>query len=306
MNAFQNFEPPLESTSESSSCDSAAVLIDWENVNRITCELFGNILSEIRHEVSISLMRAYADWGQHQAGKSLLAEHGCELVQMPGNAFKKNSADIKLAVDAVEILYVCPQIRTLVLLSGDRDFLPLVQLAKRLDRKVWCFGPKDSTSEILKRVCNRWSQIPSTPESPSIRAVEEYLPAVTPELKMSVALAFQLAWKRIAAFKNISGQPPVSMPLFFSCLRKIDTSFQTAKFCGRTKRTHALSAKRLADAGSIKIDNLVETNPSILPTMETLDLIECQSQTDDDLFPLRFRFNAIHHAKVARQSSLDN
>ena len=286
VKALQNLK--TIGSSSSNNADSAAILIDWENVNRITSKSLKDILSEIRHEASISIMRAYADWSLHQNGKLILADQGCELVQMPGNTFKKNSADLKLAVDAVEILYTCPQIRTLVLLSGDRDFLPLVHLAKRLGRKVWCFGPNGSTSELLKRVCDRWSLIPNMPQPPRNCVAGSDLPAVTPELKMSVALAFQRAWEINATTFKVFGQVPIGISRFFSCLRAVDQSFEPSEFCGKPKRVHALSAKRLADAGSIKIDDKNQTSLYISPTKETLELIEGLSLSKLKPLPIGF------------------
>lgn len=271
--------------------EHAAVFIDWENVTGLNDETFAEILQTIKRSFNPTIMRGYANWCNNPRGRAVLARQNVELIQMPGLKAHKNSADIKLAVDSVELLFTAPHIRVLVLLTGDRDFIPLVQLAKRLGKEVWCFGREDSTSEQLKKACDRWNAFPET-EVPAKKEASSIfvppvngikLPKINSDFKVSVAKAFQQAWQLTnkTGAQTSQSQTPVPLTRFIDCLRSGDRNFDPRVFCGRNKRTYARSAQRLVAAGLITIDTSNPTIHMVSATEETLKLMSEPSTAEN-------------------------
>jgi hypothetical protein len=87
-----------------------------------------------------------------------LVEHNCELIDIPQRtgAVRKNAADIKLAVDAMELAYERGFVSTFVICSGDSDFTPLVAALRALNRRVIGIGFKGSTSSLLPPACDEF------------------------------------------------------------------------------------------------------------------------------------------------------
>jgi hypothetical protein len=102
--------------------------------------------------------RAYADWTLFAGDRRTLVEHNCELIDIPQRtgAVRKNAADIKLAVDAMELAYERAFVSTFVIASGDSDFTPLVAALRALNRRVIGIGVKGSTSNLLPPACDEF------------------------------------------------------------------------------------------------------------------------------------------------------
>ena len=106
---------------------------------------------------NIIVRKAYADWSKFQPYKRPLHEAGVELLDMPGSRLTgKNSADIKMVVDALELSYTKPHINTFALITGDSDFTPLVAKLRENNRHTIGIGVKDSTSRILIDTCDEF------------------------------------------------------------------------------------------------------------------------------------------------------
>jgi uncharacterized protein (TIGR00288 family) len=110
-----------------------AVYVDLENVAigvrdaRFKALDIGIVLKRLVDKGNIVVRRAYADWSRYADYKRPLHEAGVELTDMPGSKITgKNSADIKMVVDALELSYTKPHIDVFALVSGDSDFSPLV------------------------------------------------------------------------------------------------------------------------------------------------------------------------------------
>ena len=139
------------------SQSSIAVLIDFENLALGTGRRKRNghqepgplpdvklILERLVDKGRITAKRAYCDWQRFETAVTPLHELGIELIEIPDRAFTgKNSADIRLAVDAMEICLTKDHIDTFAILSGDSDFSPLVSM-------------KDATSSLLTEVCDEF------------------------------------------------------------------------------------------------------------------------------------------------------
>ena len=101
--------------------------------------------------------RAYADWSQFSEDRRMLARHQVQMIEIPQRlGVRKNAADIKLAVDALELSFERDYIGTYVLCTGDSDFTPLVDKLRELNRRVIGIGLEDSTSSLLPPACDEF------------------------------------------------------------------------------------------------------------------------------------------------------
>lgn len=156
--------------SESESQSSMAVLIDYENLALGTGKRRRNghqepgprpdvkkILERLVDKGRIVSKRAYCDWQRFDDAITPLHELGIELIKIPDRAYTgKNSADIRLSVDAVEMCFTKEHIDTFAILSGDSDFSPLVAKLKEFGKFVVGVGMKDSTSPLLAENCDEF------------------------------------------------------------------------------------------------------------------------------------------------------
>lgn len=147
-----------------------AVLIDYENLALGTGKRKRNghqeqgplpdmkrILERLLEGGRVVSKRAYCDWQRFEDGVTPLHELGVELIEIPDRAFTgKNSADIRLAVDAVEMCLTKDHIDTFVICSGDSDFSPLVAKLKEYGKSVIGVGMKESTSSLLVDNCDQY------------------------------------------------------------------------------------------------------------------------------------------------------
>ena len=149
---------------------SMAVLIDYENLALGTGRRKRNghqeagplpdvkrILERLVDKGRITAKRAYCDWQRFAGAITPLHELGIELIEIPDRAYTgKNSADIRLAVDAMEICLTKDHIDTFAILSGDSDFSPLVSKLKEFGKTVVGVGMKEATSSLLTEVCDEF------------------------------------------------------------------------------------------------------------------------------------------------------
>jgi len=139
-----------------------------------TKEMFdmGRVLERLVEKGKVVAKRAYADWGRFQEYVTPLHELGIELIEIPERGVTgKNSADIRLCVDAMELSYTREHIDTFVVVSGDSDFTPLVSKLKEHGRTVIGLGMKDSTSELLAANCDEfiyYEDLGAGPKAPVI------------------------------------------------------------------------------------------------------------------------------------------
>jgi hypothetical protein len=102
--------------------------------------------------------RAYADWSYFDDDRRLLARAQVELIEIPQRVggSRKNAADIKMAVDAIELAYERPFITTFAIGTGDSDFTPLVHKLREMDKRVIGIGVQSSTSALLPPACDEF------------------------------------------------------------------------------------------------------------------------------------------------------
>jgi uncharacterized protein (TIGR00288 family) len=135
-----------------------ALFLDFENLAigarehlRGAAFDFSPIAEAVADRGRIVVKRAYADWTMFDDGRRLLARQNVELIEIPQKlgAVRKNAADIKLAVDAIELAFERDYITTFVLCTGDSDFTPLVAKLRELNKRVIGIGVAGSTSALL-------------------------------------------------------------------------------------------------------------------------------------------------------------
>ena len=151
-----------------------ALFIDHENLSIGAREIgrgfdVGPIMDALAERGRVVARRAYADWTLFADDRRTLAQHNCELIDIPQRTgtVRKNAADIKLAVDAMELAYERGFVSTFVIASGDSDFTPLVAALRALNRRVIGIGVKGSTSGLLPPACDEflfYDRLPGVPE----------------------------------------------------------------------------------------------------------------------------------------------
>jgi uncharacterized protein (TIGR00288 family) len=141
---------------------SLAVFIDFENMglgfnNRRDRFEISKVLERLVEKGKIVAKKAYADWSRFGMYTAALHEAAIELVEIPRRGMSgKNSADIRLVVDAIDLAYSKDHIDTFVIVSGDSDFSPLVSKLKELGKHVIGLGLADATSDLLRDNCDEF------------------------------------------------------------------------------------------------------------------------------------------------------
>jgi uncharacterized protein (TIGR00288 family) len=115
------------------------------------------VLERLVEKGKLIVKKAYADWSRYPSYTAPFHEAAIELIEIPKRAQTgKNSADIRLVVDAIDLAWSKPHIDTFVIVSGDSDFSPLVSKLKENGRHVIGLGMKGSTSDLLRDNCDEF------------------------------------------------------------------------------------------------------------------------------------------------------
>jgi uncharacterized protein (TIGR00288 family) len=140
-----------------------AVFCDFENIalgvrdSEISKLDIGLILERLLEKGKIIVKKAYADWERYSDYKRPFHEAAIELIDIPQKFYSgKNSADIKMVVDAMDLSYSKEHLDTFVILSGDSDFSPLVSKLKENNKYVIGIGVKNSSSNLLVDNCDEF------------------------------------------------------------------------------------------------------------------------------------------------------
>jgi uncharacterized protein (TIGR00288 family) len=142
---------------------TTAVFVDFENLalgveqdkkGRFEIEL---VLKRLLERGRIVFKRAYCDWTRFQNFMREFHMQGFEMIDIPrSNVSGKNSADIRMVVDAIDLCYSKSHIDTFVLVTGDSDFSPLVSKLKENNKRVLGCGVRSSTSDLLANNCDEF------------------------------------------------------------------------------------------------------------------------------------------------------
>lgn len=184
------------------SAHSLAVFVDFENVgiafngrrDRFEIE---RVLERLVEKGKIVAKKAYADWNRFAPYTASLHEAAIELVEIPRRSQTgKNSADIRLCVDAMDLAYSKDHIDTFVIVSGDSDFSPLVSKLKELGKHVIGLGMADSTSNLLRDNCDEFIYYEDLGKTPTMR------PALDPSLPETKQKLFNLLLDSLLALRR--------------------------------------------------------------------------------------------------------
>ena len=142
---------------------SMAMFCDFENValgvREANYDKFDihPVLERLLLKGSIVLKKAYCDWERYKGFKAAMHEANFELIEIPHvRQSGKNSADIRMVVDALDLCYTKSHVNTFVIVSGDSDFSPLVSKLRENDKYVIGVGVKHSTSDLLVANCDEF------------------------------------------------------------------------------------------------------------------------------------------------------
>jgi uncharacterized LabA/DUF88 family protein len=162
-----------------------AVFIDFENLAIGVRDMHAGkfqiqlILKRLLEKGRIVYKRAYCDWSHYRDAVREFHGHGVELIDIPQSRMSgKNSADIRMVVDALDLCYSKQHIDFFALISGDSDFSPLVSKLKENDRRVIGCGVKNSTSDLLIANCDEFIYYDDL-----LRAAEKGKPRAAPNSK---------------------------------------------------------------------------------------------------------------------------
>ncbi len=149
-----NYAPPMHAP-------NAALLIDFDNVTMgIRSDLGKELRTLLGSDIikgKVAVQRAYADWRRYPQYIVPLAESSIDMIMAPAyGSSKKNATDIRLAVDAMELVFTRSEIGTYILLSGDSDFASLVTKLKEYGKYVIGVGIRESSSDLLVMNCDEY------------------------------------------------------------------------------------------------------------------------------------------------------
>lgn len=139
-----------------------AVFVDFENLAIGARDMKAEfqiqlVLKRLLEKGRLVYKRAYCDWGKYREALREFHSQGIELIDIPQTKMSgKNSADIRMVVDAVDLCYSKQHIDIFALISGDSDFSPLVSKLKENNKRVIGCGIKSSTSDLLIANCDEF------------------------------------------------------------------------------------------------------------------------------------------------------
>ncbi len=145
--------------------DRIALFVDYENLALGARDHLGGMTFDLKpiadalaERGRVVVRRAYADWSYFDEDRRMLTRSHVELIEMPQRmgASRKNAADIKMVVDAIEMAFERDYITTFAICTGDSDFTPLVHKLRELNKNVIGVGVRNSTSAMLPPACDEF------------------------------------------------------------------------------------------------------------------------------------------------------
>jgi len=160
-----------------------AVFIDFDNIEigvKSTLQRefdVAAVLDALKERGEIVTKIAYANWGRLETATRALSEHAVQMVQRdPSPRGDKNGADINLALDALEMAFTHDHINAFCIVSGDSDFIALVNKLKQYDKRVFVLGGRAFTSTILQKNCHEFISYESLLDDKSAPAPRQHQP----------------------------------------------------------------------------------------------------------------------------------
>jgi uncharacterized protein (TIGR00288 family) len=167
---------------------SIAVFCDFENIaigvreSRYAEFDIGRVLERLLLKGSIVVKKAYCDWDRYKDFKRAMHEAAFEMIEIPHvRQSGKNSADIRMVVDALDLCYTKPHVNTFAILSGDSDFSPCVTKLRENNKIVIGVGVKNSTSDLFTTACDEFIFYDDLVREHEKRRKERRRPAAKPK-----------------------------------------------------------------------------------------------------------------------------
>src|SRR6184192_3110654 len=180
-----------------------AVFIDFENLalgfqgKKKTRFEIRRVVERLVGKGEIGGKKAYADWSRFPEYTRSLHEQGIELIEIPKRAHTgKNSADIRLCVDAMDLAWAKEHITSFVIVSGDSDFSPLVSKLKENGKHVIGLGMQESTSDLLRDNCDEFIYYEDLGKAPTLA------PDLSTQLPETKRKAFALLMESMLALRR--------------------------------------------------------------------------------------------------------
>ncbi len=187
------------------------------------------VLERLVEKGKIVVKKAYSDWSRYSVYKQSFHAAGVELIEIPKRTISgKNSADIRLVVDALELSFTKVHIDTFVVVSGDSDFSPLVAKLKENGKHVIGLGIKESTSDLLATNCDEfiyYDDLDQTAMHPTT--------ALDPNVSPKKQEAFKLLLDSIQALMR-ENKPILWSSMVKDTMKRKKTSFSEANYGYRT------------------------------------------------------------------------
>jgi uncharacterized protein (TIGR00288 family) len=147
---------PLDSPNLAVFCDFENVALGVRDAKYSAFDI-GRVLERLLLKGSIVVKKAYCDWERYKEFKAAMHQAAFELIEIPHvRQSGKNSADIRMVVDALDLCYTKAHVDTFVIVSGDSDFSPLVSKLRENNKTVIGVGVKSSTSDLLINNCDEF------------------------------------------------------------------------------------------------------------------------------------------------------
>jgi uncharacterized protein (TIGR00288 family) len=191
---------------------------------------FKPIASALAERGRVVVRRAYADWTLFEPDRRMLAENHVEMIEITQRKgmIRKNAADIKMAVDAIELAFERQYVTMFVICTGDSDFTPLVHKLRELNKRVIGVGLKASTSALLPAACDEflfYERLDGVDLPDRVRRdkkVDKQEATPPPESDDIDQIAATLT-QTLAGLQRSSGGPVRSSALKRALLRKLST-----------------------------------------------------------------------------------
>jgi len=204
-----------------------AVFIDFENLAlgfKGSSEKFdvARVLARLVEKGKIIVKRSYADWSRYTEYKRSFHEAAIELIEIPKRDLTgKNSADIRLVVDAMDMAFAKGHIDTFVIVSGDSDFSPLVSKLKENGKHMIGLGMKGSTSHLLRDNCDEFIYYED------LRPVEAQ--AAMAKVPPDKRVVFQLLIDSVTALMR-ENKPTIYASMVKDTMKRKDPAFDESNF----------------------------------------------------------------------------
>lgn len=218
-----------------------ALFLDYENLAIGARDSLGGmrfdlgpISDALAERGRVVLRRAYADWSMFDDDRRMLTRHHVELIEIPQRmgASRKNAADIKMAVDAIEQAFERGYVTTFVIGTGDSDFTPLVHKLRELNKRVIGVGVRGSTSKMLPPACDEflfYENLEGVDARTPAKPDEEAAPEVPTGNGDDVGLQSLITRTLAGLQRSASGDSVLGSSLKRALLRK-DSTFSEADY----------------------------------------------------------------------------